>query len=76
VQYEREWLAELAQLEVRADQLSAYATLHDDPGRVNRRLAELGDITLDDVALAAADLLGPDRAAVLRYHREAADVAS
>ena len=76
VQYEREWLGELAQLDVRADQFSAYATLHDDPGRVNRRLAELAEVTLDDVARAAADLLAPDRAAVLRYHREAADVAS
>lgn len=75
VQFEREWLSELSHLDARADQLGCYATLHDDPERVNRRSQEVARISLDEVAEAARRFLPLSRAAVLRYRREASDAA-
>ena len=71
VQYQREWLGELSRFDARADLFSAYATLHKDPTRVNRRMAEIDAITTADIILACREYLRPDQRAVLSYHKEA-----
>lgn len=76
VQYSREWLSELSHFDARADQLSAYATLYRDPERVNRRLGEVLNLSIADVAQTAAAWLRPENAVVLCYHQEAADATS
>lgn len=68
-QYEREWLGELARFDSRADLLSGYATLHDDPELVNRRLDQVRSVDVDDVARAAREALDPDARAVLSYRK-------
>ena len=75
VQFEREWLSELSHLDARADQLGCYATLHDDPERVNRRTEEVARIGIDEVAEAARRFLPVSLAATLRYRREDDDAA-
>lgn len=72
-QYAREWLSELAGFDSRADLIGAYATLHDDPERINHRLAEVEAVTLDQVAEACAAYLQPGQRAQLDYHQEEAD---
>lgn len=65
--FERQWLAALAPVEDRADQLGYYATHFDDPLRINRELAEIEAITAEEIARAARDWLAPDKRATLRY---------
>ncbi len=72
-QWSREWLTELARFDSRADLIGAYATLHADPDRVNRRLAEIEALTLDRVAQACATYLRPDQRAQLDYRQETGD---
>ena len=72
-QYAREWLSELASLDSRADMISAYTTLHSDPERINRRLAEVEAVTLDQVAAACATYLQPGQRAQLDYQQEVGD---
>ena len=72
-QYAREWLTELASLDSRADLIGAYATLHSDPDRINRRLAEVEAVTLDQVAAACAAYLQPGQRAQLDYQQEVGD---
>ena len=72
-QYAREWLSELASLDSRADMISAYTTLHSDPERINRRLAEVEAVTLDQVAAACAAYLQPGQRAQLDYQQEVGD---
>ena len=72
-QYAREWLSELASLDSRADMISAYTTLHSDPERINRRLAEVEAVTLDRVAAACATYLQPGQRAQLDYQQEVGD---
>ncbi len=74
-QYAREWLTELARFDSRADLIGAYATLHGDPERVNRKLAEVEGLTLDQVAEACGTFLQPGRRAQLDYRQEAVDAA-
>lgn len=69
-QFTREWLTGLARFDARADLISGYAVLHDDPGRVNRRLDELEAVTAEQVASAAATLLQPEQRAQLDYRVE------
>mgnify|MGYP003373138368 CR=1 FL=1 len=76
VQYSREWLSELSQFDARADELSAFATLHRDPERVNRRLLEIMRLGVDDVAAAASAWLAADSAASLCYHQEVTDAST
>ncbi|MFZ1383980.1 MAG: peptidase M16, partial [Propionicimonas sp.] len=76
VQYSREWLSELSQFDARADELSAFATLHRDPERVNRRLFEIMRLGVDDVAAAASAWLAADSAASLCYHQEVTDAST
>lgn len=70
VQYQREWLGELSRFDARADLLGTYATLHEDPDRVNRRLAEIEAISDADIVQACLEYLRPDQRAVLSYHQE------
>lgn len=71
-QYQREWLSEVSRLDARADLFGAYATLHADPGRVNRRLAEIEAVTAADIVTACRSFLRPEQRAMLTYHKEAA----
>jgi len=68
-QYEREWLSELARFDSRADLFSGYATLHDDPDEVNRRLDDVRSVTADEIIQAARLHLQADNRAVLRYRK-------
>jgi predicted Zn-dependent peptidase len=74
-QHAREWLTALARFDSRADLISTYATLHEDPERVNRRLEEVDALTVDKVAEAAGAFLHPDQRAQLDYRQEATDAA-
>ncbi len=64
---ERAWLSSLAGIDERADHISQYTLLHDDPGYVNRFLDEVRAVTPDDVRAAAAQWLQPDSRAVVRF---------
>ncbi|MGI8456576.1 MAG: M16 family metallopeptidase [Propionibacteriaceae bacterium] len=69
-QFERGWLTELSRVDSRADQLSAHATLFDDPTMINTRIAE---ITAIDAGLIAAQLqtwFSADQRATLVYRKE------
>ncbi len=70
-QFRREWLSGLASFDSRADLMGAYATLHDDPNRVNHRLAEVSAVTADQVQAAARQFLNPDQRCQLDYRNEA-----
>jgi zinc protease len=60
-------LEDLQTVDERADQLSMYATLFDDPGRINTELARVRAVTAADVrAFAERHLHGGNRG-VIRY---------
>ncbi len=69
-QFERHWLQELARVDARADQLSGFATLFDDPSLINSRFAEVEAVTPDDVSAAVADWFSSDRRATVSYRQE------
>lgn len=69
-QFRREWLSSLARFDSRADLISAYATLHDDPQRINHRLEEVSAITAEQVRSATASLLRADQRGQLDYRNE------
>lgn len=75
-QFAREWLTDLARLDTRADLLSTYATVHNDPQRINRRLDDIEQVTANQVARAALDYLQPNQHARLDYRREGSHEAS
>lgn len=75
-QYAREWLTELARFDSRADAISSYATLHADPGRINRRLAEVEAIDAAHVQAAASTYLDPEARAQLDYTDGTADATA
>jgi zinc protease len=60
-------LADLQTVDERADQLSMYATLFDDPGRINTELARVRAVTAADVRAFAQRFLQPDNRAALHY---------
>jgi zinc protease len=60
-------LQDLQTVEERADQLSMFATLFDDPGRINTELAQLRAVTAADVRAFAQRYLQPANRAVLTY---------
>jgi zinc protease len=60
-------LADLQTVDERADQLSMYTTLFDDPGRINTELDRVRGVTAAAVRAFAADYLRGDNRAVLRY---------
>lgn len=67
---ERDWLAELASVDDRADRLGEFATLHGDPHRVNSRLSSWQALTSPEVSAAIDKWLTPDQTAILHYRRE------
>jgi zinc protease len=64
---ETEELAALQRVGERADRLSMWATLVDDPGEVNRQLERYLAVTAEDVRAACDDVLTSDNRAVLTY---------
>jgi zinc protease len=59
----------------RADQLSMYATLFNDPGRINTELQRVREVSAADVRSFAREFMQPANRAVLDYV-PAAGVAS
>ena len=66
-QAERAWLSALASGEERADLISQYTLLHDDPGYVNTALDRLLAIDRDEVHRVACEWLGPDQRVCVAY---------
>ncbi len=60
-------LDELQKVDERADQLSMFTCLFDDPGRINTELDRIRAVTADDVRDVAARHLTGDHAANLIY---------
>jgi predicted Zn-dependent peptidase len=71
---EADELGALTRVEERADRLSMYATLFDDPDLINRILPRYLAVTAEDIQRVCADVFRPDNRAVLTY-LPAADVA-
>ena len=64
---EADELGALARVEERADRLSMYATLFDDPGMVNTILGRYLSVTAEQVRAAAAEVFRQDNRVVLTY---------
>ena len=64
---ETDELAALSRVEERADRLSMYATLFDDPDLINRMLGRYLSITAEQIQAVAADVFRPDNRVVLTY---------
>jgi predicted Zn-dependent peptidase len=60
-------LEALQRVDERADRLSMYATLLDDPEMINRQLGRYLAVEAADIQAAAAELLRPDNRVVLTY---------
>ena len=57
----------LQRVDERADRLSMYATLLDDPGMINRQLARYLAVGAAEIQAVAAEVLRADNRAVLTY---------
>lgn len=68
IQFEREWLTRCAQLDARADLISAHESLFGDPDLINRRVAEVASLTATDVREACRRWLLPEQRGVVEYH--------
>jgi zinc protease len=64
---ETDELAALQRVSERADRLSMYATLLDDPDEINRQLERYLAVTPEDVRAACAEFLVADNRVVLTY---------
>ncbi len=64
---ETESLGALQRVEDRADQLSMYATLFDDPDRINTELQGYLSVTADDVRSVSAEIFHADNRVVITY---------
>ena len=64
---EADELGALSRVEERADRLSMYATLFDDPGLINRMLPRYLAVTGEQIRAVAAEVLVPDNRVVLTY---------
>jgi len=64
---EADELGALSRVEERADRLSMYATLFDDPDLINRMLPRYLAVTDEQIRAVAADYLQPDNRVVLTY---------
>ena len=75
---ESDELGALGRVEERADRLSMYATLFDDPDLVNRMLGRYLAVGADDIRAAARAVFRPDNRVVLTYvpERPPADSAA
>jgi predicted Zn-dependent peptidase len=60
-------LDELQKVDERADQLSMFTCLFDDPGRINTELDRIRAVTAEDVRRIAERHLGGDHAASIVY---------
>jgi predicted Zn-dependent peptidase len=60
-------LDELQRVDERADQLSMFTCLFDDPGRINTELGRIRAVTADQVRALADGHLGADRSATIVY---------
>ena len=69
---ERWWLSALASHEERADTISQYTLLHDDPEHVNTYLDRIAAVTADDIKNVAAQWISPQSRAVVAYLKEGA----
>jgi predicted Zn-dependent peptidase len=72
-QAERAWLSALASGEERADLISQYTLLHDDPGYVNTALDRMLAVTPDDIHRAAQEWLRPEHRVCVAYLSRDAD---
>lgn len=66
-QAERAWLSALAAKDERADVISHYTSLHDDPGYINTFLDRLAAVTPEAVQAAADRWLRPQSRAAVVY---------
>lgn len=57
----------LESMDHRADVLSMYTTVFDDPGRLNRAVTRIRSVDTADVRAAADAFFGPDNRAVVAY---------
>ncbi len=64
---ETEELAGLSRVEERADRLSMYATLFDDPDLINRMLGRYLAVTADQIRSVASEVFRADNRVVLTY---------
>ena len=64
---EADELGSLQRVEERADRLSMYATLFDDPGMINSMLPRYLAVTAEDIRVAATDVFRVDNRVVLTY---------
>ena len=64
---ETEELGGLSRVEERADRLSMYATLFDDPDLINRMLPRYLAVTAEQIRQVAADVFRADNRVVLTY---------
>ena len=64
---EADELGALQRVEERADRLSMYATLFDDPGLINDMLPRYLSVTAEDILEVAAATFRPDNRLVLTY---------
>jgi predicted Zn-dependent peptidase len=64
---ETEELGALSRVEERADRLSMYATLFDDPDLINRMLPRYLRVTAEQIRSVAADVFRSDNRIVLTY---------
>ena len=64
---ESDELGALQRVEERADRLSMYATLFDDPGLINRMLPRYLAVTPEAIRDVAAEVFRPDNRLVLTY---------
>lgn len=75
-QAERAWLSALAAKDERADLISQYTCLHDDPEYVNTFLDRLRTITPEAVQAAAQTWLRPESRAAVVYRAAAQEEAA
>jgi predicted Zn-dependent peptidase len=64
---EADELGALSRVEERADRLSMYATLFDDPGLINRILGRYLSVTAEDIRSVAREVFRADNRVVLTY---------
>ncbi|HEY7968485.1 MAG TPA: pitrilysin family protein [Candidatus Limnocylindrales bacterium] len=64
---ETEELAGLSRVEERADRLSMYATLFDDPDLINRTLPRYLSVTAEQIRQVASEVFLPENRVVLTY---------
>ena len=66
---DREFLADLAGIESRADHISASWSYFSDPGEVNRHLDAIHSLTSQDVRREFSSWMAPENRAVVTYRR-------